>query len=48
MNFMFASVTLRAFCHGLTRECHRFINPCGLALRVVAGAGAGWVFVTPA
>jgi hypothetical protein len=31
-----------------TRECHGFVNPCGLASRVVAGAGAGWVFVTPA
>jgi hypothetical protein len=30
------------------RECHGFVNPCGLASRVVAGAGAGWVFVTPA
>jgi hypothetical protein len=31
-----------------SRECHGFVNPCGLASRVVAGAGAGWVFVTPA
>jgi len=30
------------------RECHGFINPCGLAPRVAAGAGAGWSFVTPA
>jgi len=30
------------------RECHGFINPCGLASWVVAGVGAGWVFVTPA
>jgi len=30
----------------IPRECHGFINPCGLASWVVAGAG--WVFVTPA
>jgi len=30
------------------RECHGFMNPCGLAPRVVAGVGAGWAFVTPA
>jgi len=33
---------------GTTRECHGFMNPCRLVSQVVAGAGAGWAFVTPA
>ena len=28
------------------RECHGFVNPCGLMPRVPAGAGAGCEFVT--
>jgi len=28
------------------RECHGFVNPCGLVPRVPAGAGTGWEFVT--
>ena len=30
----------------MTRDCHGFINPCGLWVRVGAGAGAGWNFST--
>ena len=28
------------------RECHGFVNPCGLVPRVPAGAGTGWEFGT--
>ena len=28
------------------RDCHGFINPCRLQVRVGAGAGAGWNFST--
>jgi len=31
--------------HGI-RECHGFVNPCGLMPQVPAGAGAGCEFVT--
>ena len=31
---------------GLHRECHGFTNPCGLVLRVTAGAGTGCEFAT--
>ena len=30
----------------LVRECHRFINPCGLRPQVCAGMGTGWNVVT--
>jgi hypothetical protein len=29
------------------RECHGFINPHGLQVRVATGAGAGWLIATP-
>ena len=31
---------------GGIRECHGFTNPCGLVLRVTAGAGTGCEFAT--
>ena len=34
------------FLQALSRECHRFTNPCRLVLRVTAGAGTGCEFVT--
>jgi len=35
-----------AFVSTPTRECHGFVNPCGLMPWVPAGAGTGWEFVT--
>jgi len=32
--------------HILTRECHGFVNPCGLTPRVHTGTGTGWGLVT--
>ena len=31
----------------MRRECHGFVNPRGLSIRVGAGAGAGWQVATP-
>ena len=32
----------------MVRECHRFMNLCGLVSQVVVGVGMGCIFVTPA